>query len=161
MLHQNQPLSKPLISLCMIVKDEAQRLPRCLASAKPYVDETVVVDTGSQDETISIAKEYGAKVSSFQWCDDFAAARNYSLSLATGQWILLLDADEELVVEDQNFRQYLTDDAHWSEMICMKVIRSWVVLISGYFATNLDFTMLVLITSSCRWLLPTSCSSNT
>jgi glycosyltransferase involved in cell wall biosynthesis len=111
MLHQNQSLPKPLISLCMIVRDEAQRLPRCLASAKPYVDEMVVVDTGSQDETVAIAEQYGATVSGFQWCDDFAAARNYSLSLATGQWILLLDADEELVVEDQNFRQYLTDDA--------------------------------------------------
>ncbi len=103
-------LNKPILSLCMIVKNEKENLPRCLASAKPYVDEMIVVDTGSQDGTPEIALSYGAKVSHFEWCDDFSAARNYSISLASGDWILLLDADEELVVETENFKQQLADN---------------------------------------------------
>ena len=103
-------LNKPILSLCMIVKNEKENLPRCLASAKPYVDEMIVVDTGSQDGTAEIALSYGAKVSHFEWCDDFSAARNYSISLASGDWILLLDADEELVVETENFKQQLADN---------------------------------------------------
>jgi tetratricopeptide (TPR) repeat protein len=81
----------------MIVKDEQANLSRCLASAQPYVDEIIVVDTGSQDDTVAIAHQFGAKVSHFAWCDDFAAARNVSLAQATGEWILILDADEELI----------------------------------------------------------------
>ncbi len=102
----NSP-SQPVLSLCMIVKDESQNLERCLASAKPYVDEIVVVDTGSQDQTPAIALSYGAKVHHFDWCDDFAAARNYAISLVSGQWILILDADEELVIEDPQFCELL------------------------------------------------------
>jgi tetratricopeptide (TPR) repeat protein len=83
----------------MIVKDEAELLPRCLASVQAWVDEIVVVDTGSTDRTMAIAREYGAQVYSFQWCHDFAATRNESLKYATGDWILVLDADETLVPE--------------------------------------------------------------
>jgi glycosyltransferase involved in cell wall biosynthesis len=90
------------LSFCAIVKNEAQNLARCLASVKPYVDELVIVDTGSTDETIAIAQQYGAKVSHFEWCDDFSAARNYACSLATGDWILTLDADEELVIHSKD-----------------------------------------------------------
>ncbi len=68
--------SKPFLSLCMIVKNEGKNLERCLKSAKPYVDEIVIVDTGSQDNTLEIAAQYGAKLDYFEWCDDFAAARN-------------------------------------------------------------------------------------
>jgi tetratricopeptide (TPR) repeat protein len=95
------------ISLCMIVRNESQNLARCLASVKPYVDEMIVVDTGSEDNTVEIAHQYGANVSHFTWCDDFAAARNYAVSQATSDWILTLDADEELVVTDSNFREQL------------------------------------------------------
>ncbi len=84
------------ISLCMIVKNEEETLPRCLASAAPYVDEIVVVDTGSNDRTVEIAESFGAKVRHFEWVDDFAAARNESLRHATGEWVLQLDADERL-----------------------------------------------------------------
>jgi tetratricopeptide (TPR) repeat protein len=80
----------------MIVKNEAALLPRCLASVVDVVDELVVVDTGSTDDTRSIAANFGARVSTFAWCDDFAAARNASLALATGDWVLVLDADEVL-----------------------------------------------------------------
>jgi glycosyltransferase involved in cell wall biosynthesis len=92
----------------MIVKNEIKNLPRCLASVKPYVDEMIVVDTGSQDRTPEMAAEYGAKVSYFDWCDDFAAARNYAISQASSDWILMLDADEELVVESEDFLDQLT-----------------------------------------------------
>lgn len=99
---------RPKLSLCVIVKNEAQNLPRCLESVKPYVDETIVVDTGSSDNTVEIAQSYGAKVKYFQWCDDFAAARNYAISQASGEWILMLDADEQLVVESTDFLAEIT-----------------------------------------------------
>ncbi len=80
----------------MIVKDEAENLPRCLESVKDCVDEMRILDTGSQDDTIAIAESYGAIVTSTEWTQDFAAARNQSLVEATGEWILVLDADESL-----------------------------------------------------------------
>jgi len=91
---------RPLLSLCMIVKDEERNLPRCLRSVEGVVDQIVVVDTGSTDRTIQIARQMGAEVYTMRWEEDFAQARNYSLSKATGRWILCLDADEELVRED-------------------------------------------------------------
>ena len=87
---------KPALSLCMIVKDEEDCLARCLLSAIPVVDEIVIVDTGSKDRTKEIAKAFGAKVYDFEWTDDFSEARNLSLSKATGEWILVLDADETI-----------------------------------------------------------------
>lgn len=84
------------VSLCMIVKNEEKNLRRCLQSVQGYVDEIIVVDTGSTDSTCRIAREFGAVVRDFPWNDDFSRARNASLELATGDWILFLDADEEL-----------------------------------------------------------------
>lgn len=84
----------------MIVKNEERFLPECLQRLQPYVDEIVVVDTGSTDGTIQIARDYGAKVIEHPWRDDFAEARNVSLAHATGDWILVVDADEHLVQED-------------------------------------------------------------
>jgi tetratricopeptide (TPR) repeat protein len=84
------------ISLCMIVKNESAALPAALAAARPWVDEMVVVDTGSTDGTQDIARAHGALVVEWAWRDDFAAARNESLRHATGDWILVLDADEVL-----------------------------------------------------------------
>lgn len=100
---------RPLISVCMIVKNEEENLDRCLRSVRSVVDEIVVVDTGSCDRTVEIARRYGAKVSHFQWCDDFAAARNAALVQATGRWVLQMDADEELTPEAaRNIRQVVT-----------------------------------------------------
>ncbi|MEO2210100.1 glycosyltransferase [Paenibacillus amylolyticus] len=84
------------ISLCMIVKDEEELLPHCLASVQGAVDEIIVVDTGSSDRSAEIAQQYGAVVVRFEWCEDFAAARNAGLERASGDWILFLDADEAL-----------------------------------------------------------------
>ena len=85
---------KPLISLCMIVKDEETVLERCLSSVRNYVDEIIIVDTGSTDATRDIAKHYTDQVYPFEWVNDFSAARNESLKHASGKWILVLDADE-------------------------------------------------------------------
>lgn len=104
-------LSSPTLSLCMIVKNESANLGRCLGSAKPHVDEIVVVDTGSEDDTVAIAQSFGATIGYFSWCNDFAAARNYALSLVTHEWVLVLDADEELIVEaGQDLRAVLPTD---------------------------------------------------
>ena len=82
------------ISLCMIVRNEAEALPGCLEAASGLVRQIVVVDTGSDDGTPAVAESLGAEVHRFEWCDDFAAARNASLELASRPWILVLDADE-------------------------------------------------------------------
>lgn len=82
------------ISACYIVKNEAKTLPISLAGLAQYVDEIIVIDTGSTDETVRIAEKYGATVFHFQWQDDFSAARNYALDKAGGDWIVFLDADE-------------------------------------------------------------------
>ncbi|MGB9791643.1 MAG: glycosyltransferase [Thermacetogeniaceae bacterium] len=84
------------LSLCMIVRDEEQRLASCLSSVRPLVREIVVVDTGSADRTKEVAAAFGARVYDFCWNDDFAAARNYALDLATEEWVLVMDADEIL-----------------------------------------------------------------
>lgn len=93
------------ISLCMIVKDEAHNLPRCLASVKDCVDEIVVLDTGSQDDSIAIAEQFEAQVERGEWREDFAAARNQALKKATSDWILVLDADETLTPAGQELLQ--------------------------------------------------------
>ncbi|MEH2317079.1 glycosyltransferase [Nostoc sp.] len=84
------------LSLCMIVKNEAATLPKCLNSVRKVVDEMVVLDTGSIDRTPNIAQQLGAKVYHFKWSNDFSAARNAALKYVTGDWILVLDADETL-----------------------------------------------------------------
>ncbi len=96
-----------MISLCMIVKDEAATLARTLATVQGVVGEIVVVDTGSTDDTVMIAQSYGAKIHSFAWMNDFAAARNESLRYATGEWVLVLDADEVLLPETAQVLQSL------------------------------------------------------
>lgn len=92
-------MSKITISLCMIVKDESDVIERCLLSVKDAVDEIIIVDTGSTDNTKEIALGLGAKVYDFKWIDDFSEARNYCFSKATMEYILWLDADD-VILED-------------------------------------------------------------
>lgn len=87
----------PRIALVMIARNEARCIARCLRSVKPWVDEMIVLDTGSTDNTVALAQAEGAQVHHFAWVDDFAAARNAALALSTADWNLVLDADETLV----------------------------------------------------------------
>ena len=87
---------RPRVSLCMIVKNEERFLRNCLASVAGVADEIVIVDTGSTDGTLDIARAFGAKIIEHAWNDDFSTARNVSLAHATGDWALWLDADEEI-----------------------------------------------------------------
>lgn len=84
------------LTLSMIVKNEEKYLKECLESVKGVVDDIIIVDTGSTDNTLEIAKEYKAKIYHFDWINDFSAARNYALQYSPGDWILYLDADERL-----------------------------------------------------------------
>ena len=94
------PASQKL-SLVMIVRDEQEMLHECLQSVEGIVDEMIIVDTGSVDDTKLIAQQYGAKVIDFAWTGDFSEARNVSLQNATGDWVIHLDADERLVSDDR------------------------------------------------------------
>ena len=85
---------KVMLSAAMIVRDEEHHLEACLRSIHDLVDEIVVVDTGSEDQSVAIAQRFGARVFEFPWCDDFAAARNHGLERCRGDWILYIDADE-------------------------------------------------------------------
>lgn len=96
---QHSPHQPATLSLSMIVKDEEQVIERLLKNVAPFVDEIVIVDTGSTDNTVEICKRYGAKVYHFNWIDDFSAARNEALSHCTCDWILWLDADDVLPLQ--------------------------------------------------------------
>jgi tetratricopeptide (TPR) repeat protein len=130
-----QPVDGLTMSLCMIVKDEEEMLPRCLEAAKPAVDEIVVVDTGSSDRTIEIAREFGARVIEHPWSGDFAAARNVSVDAASGDWILWLDADEVLVAEDAERLRGLTGRV-WREAFFLVEINFTGELGDGHAATH-------------------------
>jgi tetratricopeptide (TPR) repeat protein len=103
-----QPASGLRLSLCMIVRDEEEMLPRCLASVAAAVDEMVIVDTGSKDRTIEIAHSFGAKVIQREWTGSFGEARNTAFDAASGDWTFVLDADEVLVGEDVALLRSLT-----------------------------------------------------
>jgi len=103
-----QPADGLRLSLCMIVRDEQDMLPRCLAAVADAVDEIVIVDTGSTDATIEIALSFGARVIEQAWQGSFAQARNVSFDAAEGDWLMYLDADEVLVREDAELLRALT-----------------------------------------------------
>lgn len=88
------------VSQCMIVKNEEKNIRQALSWGKEMMWEQIVVDTGSSDRTVAIAEELGAKVFTYEWTDNFAAAKNYAISQAKGDWIALLDADEYMTQED-------------------------------------------------------------
>ena len=88
------------ISLCMIVKNEEKNIAKCLNAVKAIADEIIIIDTGSTDKTKEIAKSFNASIFDFKWQNDFSKARNFSLSKAAKEWILILDADEVIANED-------------------------------------------------------------
>lgn len=95
-----------LISACLMVKNEERNLSRCLTSLKKFVDEIIVVDTGSTDKTVEIAKSHKARVYEHPWQNDFSLHRNQSLSYARGKWVAIIDADEELIfTSDKSMHQ--------------------------------------------------------
>lgn len=83
-----------MLSLCMIVKNEEDNLKNCLSKVVAFVDEIIIVDTGSTDNTKAIVSEFTDRIYDFKWCNDFSKARNFSISKASMDWILVLDADE-------------------------------------------------------------------
>ena len=107
------------ISACYIVRDDAVHLKKSIESLRDAVDELIVVDTGSRDDTVATAQSYGGTVYEFPWADDFAAARNAALSHATGDWIVFIDADEYFSDETKgNLRTAITAaDAEGTEVL--------------------------------------------
>lgn len=114
---------KPFFSVCMIVRNEEKVLTRCLDSIKDLVDEIIIVDTGSDDNTKNIALNYTDKVFDFDWVDDFSIARNYAASKATGEWILVLDADE--FVDRESFINFIDNfkkEKHEANIYAIKIL---------------------------------------
>lgn len=99
------------LALVMIVKNEENKLKRCIDSVKDLVNEIIIVDTGSTDHTKNIAISNGAKVFDYEWKNDFAAARNFSINQSTSDWNLVLDADEYILSNYQSIRNLIEQDA--------------------------------------------------
>ncbi|WP_343526429.1 glycosyltransferase family 2 protein [Sphingomonas sp.] len=100
------PRPSPQIAATLIVRDEARCIARCLASVAPWVDRMVVLDTGSTDDTVALARGLGAEVYHLPWPDSFAAARNHVLELADADWHLVLDADEWIIAGGERLRAW-------------------------------------------------------
>lgn len=112
-----------MLSLCMIVKNEEENLRRCVSKVVDFVDEIIVVDTGSTDKTKIISSEFTDKIYDFKWCNDFSKARNFSISKASGDWILVLDADE--FVTDffrYNVDEFIKDSSNESKVGRIQII---------------------------------------
>jgi O-antigen biosynthesis protein len=105
-------LKRIRLSLCMIVRDSSRTLPACLESIKPWVDEMVIVDTGSKDNTPQIVEEFGARLFNFPWCDDFSAARNESFRHGRGDWLFWMDSDDTIPADCGRRLRELADGHH-------------------------------------------------
>lgn len=105
-------MSAIAVSMCMIARDSARTIRPALESIRPWVDEMIVVDTGSTDDTAAIASQCGARVGHFPWCDDFAAARNESMRLAQGRWLFWMDSDDTIDADSGRRLRSLIDQPH-------------------------------------------------
>ena len=125
----------PKLNMVMIARNEQRCIQRALESIKPYVDELIVLDTGSTDDTISLAQKSGAQVFHFNWCDDFSKARNAALDHSDADWNLVLDADEYLVEGGEylnnlknahpNFIGRISLDSGYGDPIQNQKVRNW------------------------------------
>ncbi len=106
------------VALCMIVKNEEHYLRECFLSVKGVVDEIIVVDTGSTDNTKKIAREFDAEIYDFEWVNDFSAARNYALSKVKSDWVLYLDADERLAPKSAETIKRLSEEKGMRAYYC-------------------------------------------
>jgi len=113
------------ISCCMIVKNEEQFLEKCLSSIKDYVDEIIVVDTGSTDSTVEIARRFTDRVYFHPWENSFSKARNHALQYATGDWIFQIDADEELMAGNGEKLRQVVKDVKNEDIIYVKIFCSY------------------------------------
>jgi len=119
---KGRPDKTQSVSLCMIVKDEGEFLENCLASVRDYVDEIIIVDTGSTDNTVEIAKKFTDKVHFHPWEDSFGKARNHALQYATGLWIFQMDADEELMQGSGDALNHAIRDAGDADIIYVNLL---------------------------------------
>jgi len=113
------------ISACMIVKNEEQFLEKCLISVKDYVDEIIIVDTGSTDSTVEIAKRFTDKIYFHLWENSFSKARNQALRYAKGDWIFTIDGDEELMTGSGPHMRMAVRNAEDSDIIYVKIYSSY------------------------------------
>lgn len=128
--------SNDTISLCMIVKNEELNIERSLSSIRSIVHEIIVVDTGSTDRTKDIAKAYGAKTYNFKWTNNFSAARNFSLSQASCDWILILDADEVISPLDQKTLKGLASKQYSKPIAYQMLTRNYMDVICAEWVAN-------------------------
>ncbi len=142
---------RPKVSLTMIVRDEEANLPSCLKSATGLFDEIVVVDTGSTDGTIEIARSFGAQVFEFAWIDDFAAARNEALSHATGDYVFWLDADDVIEPAQAVRLRRLLDSLDVGDPVAYVVRCSCDADGLGGGATEVDHVRLFPLRAEIRW----------
>ena len=139
------------ISLCMIVKDESSVIERCLNSVRELVDEIIIVDTGSCDDTVEKVKALGAIVYNFKWINDFSKARNFSFSKATKDYILWLDADDILNEQDICKFKFLKENLDINvDSVTMNYILSTDE--NGKYLTSLKRNRLVKRTNNFRWI---------
>lgn len=113
--------TRPRVSATLIVRDESKHIDDCLASLTGVVDEIIVVDTGSRDDTVARASRYPVSLHAYPWCDDFSAARNFAIEQARGDWLLYIDADERLQIPDP---------AIWASVIHDDSKLAWRLLLS-------------------------------
>lgn len=141
-LRKENNLYSYVLSICMIVKNEEKNLNRCLSSLQPLLDcgfsELIIIDTGSTDCTKDVAREFTGNVHSFQWTGDFSEARNMSIFYAKGEYVFIIDADEELEVSEVNKVIELFSTSHF------KLYNTFTLKIKSF--TNLELTQFSMMT---------------
>jgi hypothetical protein len=114
------PGKRPVVTGCLILRNEEAFVERCLRALSPLVDEIIVVDTGSTDRTVEIARSFGATVICTEWTEDFSYHRNQAIDLAHGMWIFMVDGDEELLPVDFAEARYHLEHSPLPEVILVQ-----------------------------------------